>query len=272
MRVTPSASLIVFVVALMYTCFAGKLFDPVFDDWAGPLFSCGLALIPLLGAYIFRLNFKMVFRLKKPALRQMTGGLIFATGLFLVVLLASMFFAVFFPDAPVSGKTPGINVLDKNLFRVLVSVVAMPAISEELLFRGFILSGFALTLNRRNSILLCALLFAFLHLDPLQLPFTFFVGLGLSWVALETGSLWIPVCMHALHNVTLLLVVRAFAASGINFSASVGFTNLSAIAIAVFCALAVAFVSFVLICAGIRLISRSLPCSLPDEISIESIT
>ena len=171
--VNPSASLIVFLLALIYTCFAGKFLEPFFSTWSGPLFSFGLALIPVLFALCFHLDFKRIFRLTRPGFVQTAGGLMLAAGLFLFVLLASVLLGVLFPDIPVSAKNPGINVLDKNIFRVVLSIVLMPAISEELLFRGFILSGLARSLNKKKSIVLCALLFAFLHLNPFscRLPF-----------------------------------------------------------------------------------------------------
>jgi len=250
-----SVSLVVFLLALTYTCFAGKIIEPFFGNWAGPFFSFGLAFIPLLAAFFFRLNIKNTFRLKRPGLRQTAGGLVLSSGLFLLVLIASVFFAVLFPDLPVSGKNSGTNALDKNILRVVLSIVVMPAISEEFLFRGFILSGFALTLTKRKSIILCALLFAFLHLEPFQLPFAFVVGLGLSWVVLETESLWVPVLMHAFHNLALLLIVRVFAGRGFGFPAISDFANPSLMFLAGICCLGAICISFILIRAGIYLVS-----------------
>jgi len=268
MQLNASASLVVFLVALAYTFFAGSILNPLFGNWAGPFFSVGFIVIPLFAIFLFRFDYIHTFRLKRPGLRQTAGGLVLSSGLFLLVFLASVLIAVFFPNLPLSGKTPGTNALDKNIFRVIVSIVMMPAIAEEFLFRGFILSGFARTLTKRKAIILCALLFAFLHLEPLQIPFAFVVGLALSWVALETESLWIPVLMHAFHNLALLLIVRVLASHGIAFSAIADFSKPSSLVLVGSCGLGVIFLSFLLIRLGISLVLRFSRCSPATEISV----
>jgi len=264
-----SVSLVVFLLALTYTCFAGKLLEPIFGKWASPFFSFGLALLPLLVAIFFRLDIKNIFRCNRMGLGQIAGGIVLSAGLLIFVLLASGFIAVFFPGVPVSGKNIGTNVLDQNIFRVVLSIAVMPAISEEFLFRGFILSGFALAFPKRKSIILCALLFALLHLEPLQVPFAFLVGIGLSWVALETGSIWIPILMHAFHNLALLLIARGIASLVFVFPRASDFTKLSEIVLAGVSVLVAALVSFILIRLGISLVSRTSRVPPATEISEE---
>jgi sodium transport system permease protein len=257
MKLNATTSLLVYLAALVYTYFAGFFLTPLAGVWAGPFFSAGFVVIPLIAAIFFRLDVRDSFRLKRPGLRQTAGGLVLSSGLFLLVLLASVFLAVFFPDLPVSGKAPGTNALDKNIFRVVISIVVMPALCEEFLFRGFILSGLTRTLTKWKSIILCALLFAFIHPEPLQLPFAFVVGLGLSWVALETNTLWIPVLMHAFHNASLLLVVRVMASSGFALSSLADFTKPSQLFFIGICSFGGLLVSAILVRLGIGIVARS---------------
>lgn len=88
-----------------------------------------------------------------------------------------------------------------------------PAICEEGLFRGFVLSS----LHRYSAawaIGLSAVLFGLMHVLTSNvlaverfLPTTF-MGLLLAWIALRTGSIWPGVALHALHNGFLLSVSR----------------------------------------------------------------
>ncbi len=88
-----------------------------------------------------------------------------------------------------------------------------PAICEEGLFRGFVLSS----LHRYSAawaIGLSAVLFGMMHVLTSNvlaverfLPTTF-MGLLLAWVALRTGSIWPGVVLHALHNGFLLSASR----------------------------------------------------------------
>lgn len=85
-----------------------------------------------------------------------------------------------------------------------VVVVGAP-LTEEPLFRGLIVGGFALRYGARKAILLSALLFALIHLNPWQLPTALAAGLFLGWLVLRTGSLWPGVLAHAFNNLAATL-------------------------------------------------------------------
>lgn len=79
------------------------------------------------------------------------------------------------------------------------------ALSEEVLFRGFLLRTLAIDLPPRRAILLSALIFAALHFLKTNLSWNdlwifamlFGAGLVLAQVTMKTGSLWFAVGMHA---------------------------------------------------------------------------
>ena len=79
----------------------------------------------------------------------------------------------------------------------------MPAITEEIAFRGYILSGLERAYRPRTAILLSAFLFAFLH-AMISLFQQFFpaalLGLILGVVAYRTGSLWPGAVLHFVNN------------------------------------------------------------------------
>lgn len=211
----PADSLAVFILALVWTSFTDPVLGNRFGNWSVSVFSLILGLIPLVVSLFLGFGFISTFRLSKPRFRQMVGGLLLASGMCALVVLGSLLVSRFFPALPVSGKGLRTDVGDPDFFRVFVSIVALPALCEEVLFRGLILSGIDGGARRFRSCVACGLLFGFLHLEPAQIPFTVIVGIGLSWVALESGSIVIPVSMHALHNLALLLLVRTGIASRI---------------------------------------------------------
>ena len=90
-----------------------------------------------------------------------------------------------------------------NLWVGVLVFALMPAITEELAFRGYILSGLERTYSPRTAILLSALLFGFLHV-LLSLFQQFFgaalLGLILGAIAVRTGSLWPGVVFHFVNN------------------------------------------------------------------------
>lgn len=97
-------------------------------------------------------------------------------------------------------------------FALLLVVFALvPAICEEILFRGFLLGGLVAILDSpAKGIVLQALIFALFHLDPWRLPEIIALGLFLGFLAQRSGSLIPAILAHALNNAVSI----ALAASG----------------------------------------------------------
>ncbi len=95
-----------------------------------------------------------------------------------------------------------------NPFSSVWLLVIVAPLSEEFLVRGLILRGFRQRYTVRTAILVSALLFGALHLNPYQ----FFGGLGLgtvlAWWQIRTHSLSPCLFGHALINALPLLLPR----------------------------------------------------------------
>ena len=89
---------------------------------------------------------------------------------------------------------------------VSVAVIALlPALVEELVMRGVLLTSLAARIRAVFSVVLTAALFAVIH-DPLRLMFAFVLGLVFGLVRLRTASLWPSVVVHATLNTLTFLV------------------------------------------------------------------
>ena len=85
----------------------------------------------------------------------------------------------------------------------------LPALCEELAFRGCILSGLGQRFSGRQAVLISALLFAFAHAEVVRFLPTFILGLLLGALVWQSGSLWPAVIAHAVHNTLSLLAAQA---------------------------------------------------------------
>lgn len=84
-------------------------------------------------------------------------------------------------------------------------------LSEELVFRGFLLSALAPTrLGYWGAAGLLTAAWAGLHwgYSALGLAEVGLIGLYFSWLVWRTGSLWVPLACHAVYNTALLTVLR----------------------------------------------------------------
>jgi len=80
-----------------------------------------------------------------------------------------------------------------------ISVAIVPAVAEEFLFRGCILSNL-LPYGKKNALIISALLFSLMHGNFAQFFYTFVAGLVLGWVYIETGSIWTSTFIHLFNN------------------------------------------------------------------------
>lgn len=90
---------------------------------------------------------------------------------------------------------------------LLISI--LPAVCEELFFRGWVLAAFAGKRPSRSravtAVLLQAAAFAVFHLIPERMPQTFLLGAALGWMTIRTGSLVPAIVTHAAHNAVPLV-------------------------------------------------------------------
>lgn len=90
---------------------------------------------------------------------------------------------------------------------MLVTLAVLPALVEELLFRGVVFGAFARK-SGTEALLVSSLLFAAFHLDPTQAAGTFLLGLAFGFARLCSGTLLTSVFAHALYNAFVLFILR----------------------------------------------------------------
>ena len=88
---------------------------------------------------------------------------------------------------------------------LLADGALLPALGEELVFRGLVLGGLQRLASPRNAILVSAFFFATIHLSPISFAHLFVMGLVLGWARVATGTLWPSIVLHAAYNAAVLL-------------------------------------------------------------------
>lgn len=94
-------------------------------------------------------------------------------------------------------------LMEQPLVVTLLLLAVLPAVAEELLFRGLILQGFRGSLGPTRAVIASAVAFGVFHLDPHRFFPQFIFGLILGFAALRTGSIYAAIIAHALHNAVL---------------------------------------------------------------------
>jgi membrane protease YdiL (CAAX protease family) len=134
------------------------------------------------------------------------GGFVVYFGMLIAaVSISGLLFHVDVNQEQEIGFTNVITSSDK-LF-ALISLVVLPPIVEELLFRGFLYGGVRKRFGFGWAMLITSVVFAIPHLaasshGPLWIAGidTFVLSMVLCFVREKTGSLWAPMAIHALKN------------------------------------------------------------------------
>lgn len=91
-----------------------------------------------------------------------------------------------------------------NLFMIAV----IPAIGEELIFRGILIKLLnKLTSNIHIAAIVSAVIFSAMHMQFYGFLPRMFLGLILAYLFIWSGSLWIPILAHFVNNALAVLVV-----------------------------------------------------------------
>lgn len=95
----------------------------------------------------------------------------------------------------------------RGLFLNILILAIIPAIGEELLFRGYIQEKIGSVLGKMYiSILITSFLFSIIHMDMHGLIPRFFLGIVLGLLFFWSKSLWIPIIAHFTNNAQAILV------------------------------------------------------------------
>ncbi len=88
----------------------------------------------------------------------------------------------------------------------MIILGVVPAIAEELLFRGVIFQGLKEKFSKWPSILISALLFALIHQNLEQLIYPFFLGIVLAVTFERTNNLVYSILIHMFNNFTTITI------------------------------------------------------------------
>lgn len=83
---------------------------------------------------------------------------------------------------------------------IILLFAVLPAFSEEIAFRGFIMNGLRQAGDRWTAVLVASLFFGATHGMLQQSMIAFFTGTIIGFVSYQAGSIWPAICYHLTHN------------------------------------------------------------------------
>ncbi|NLK20733.1 MAG: CPBP family intramembrane metalloprotease [Epulopiscium sp.] len=198
---TISDGLVLYAALLLVLVYLGSFLQIKYKLVGIALTQIIIILVPLLFGYYIKTDFRKTFSIKIPKFKHILGGMSIWTGGFIASLLIAQFILYLFPQNMEVAKNLSEIILGEHNFIVALLVFALlPAICEEIFFRGLLMTAFRKKATGLRAIILSSVLFGITHIDFIRMVPTAILGLTLGYAVYNTGSIFIPMLMHFLNN------------------------------------------------------------------------
>jgi membrane protease YdiL (CAAX protease family) len=173
---------------------------------AGTLLAFAVVLI--IGFKKTKLKFNEVFKFNGVSPALWCAVIIFMLG-FLFVLSEIDNLINYILPMPEALQDVFKTVTVDQLFVVgIVLIGIIPALFEELLFRGLILDGLNRNYTPVKAIVISSLLFGIVHLNPWQFVTAFLIGLFSAWICIRSKSILLSMYIHLFNNLVYLIMMK----------------------------------------------------------------
>lgn len=165
------------------------------------------AMMPLAACGYMKVALAPSFRLSRPPWSGLVAALAFGASTWLLVRVWLTYQATFFPMPPAYLELAESMawISEMNILVPLLLLAVVPAVCEELFFRGFALSGLRTAVGAWPAIVIAALAFALTHMSAHRIVVTLTLGILLGMLTVRFASIVPAILAHLLHNAMSLL-------------------------------------------------------------------
>lgn len=167
-----------------------------------------ILLCPLIYAWYMKADGKKLFSVQKIGPLQLLGSILIGIAAFAGALILGALLVPIFPESARGLTEIDDMMLNQPVYLLILVVALMPAIGEELLFRGFVMGTLKNRCRPTAAVLVTTLIFAVYHMSLIKMFTIGIVGLGLSLVAYKTGSIAASMCVHFINNLLSVLITK----------------------------------------------------------------
>ena len=167
-----------------------------------------ILLFPLLYLWYLKADFKKVLSLQMPKVLHILAALFVWIGGFGLMCMLAVFLTKIFPESTQSMADTMAEYVRQPFWGLVLVMAVMPAVGEELMFRGFIFG----TLKRRwrvlPAMLVTSAIFGIYHMSLSKFFTTALLGFMLVYVVEKTGSIFCSMLMHFCNNLVAVVVMK----------------------------------------------------------------
>lgn len=174
------------------------------------VYALMMGLPMLLSALLFRRRIQPFGPSRRVRPFDFLGGIVGGMALCVVGNVVASYVMTFLNAFGIPAPAMPQLLVDTSLSLALnlLTLAVLPALLEEMVFRGYVLQTLR-PYGDRTALLVSTLLFSLMHGNVLQIPFAFVVGLVLGYAVIQTNNIWLAVCIHFANNAMSVLLEYA---------------------------------------------------------------
>ena len=167
-----------------------------------------LLLLPVLYAVYLKCDMKKLFSIRRPGIWGVGGTLLIGMGGFLLLQVVAVLLTGIFGESAEAVET-AFGSFGEVPFPILFLMLAvMPAIGEELLFRGFIFGTLKNRCRPVSAMVIVSCIFGIYHMSLIKFFTTALLGMIIVFVVWKTKSIFSGMLLHFINNGLAVISMR----------------------------------------------------------------
>ena len=202
-KLKPWIGFVLFAVIMALFIFVCVPMQNAWGTWGLVATESLFLVIAIVYGLIFKIPLKEMFPIKKFSVRDFFGSLMLVMGGSLFGLISVALVGTLFPSTVEGGDFEAIlNIVsDGPGYLLTMFIIAlMPAICEEAIHRGAILTSFRSIKKEWVIVLIMGLFFGINHLSWLRFINTAILGASLSYIVIKKNNILLSSLMHFILN------------------------------------------------------------------------
>lgn len=206
-------------VLFLLLIYVGSVASLRLGFWGTAVSQLMILAVPLLLVWYMKSDIKGLFSLRAPKRGTVIGSVLLYVGTYCLMMVLSVALAALFPESMENVEVAFGPMTEQPFVFLLLVVALMPAIGEEILFRGLIFGG--IRENRKNrhpkeapsraaiyAILISAVVFGVFHMSLVKFFTTFLLGAAFAYIVSKGGSIYVTMLLHFVNNAVSMAAMK----------------------------------------------------------------
>lgn len=195
-------AVVILLISIIFMVYSGAVLSVKIGAIYGVIIpQIFFAVICFASSIYLKCDIKKTFSIKKPPILHILSSFIMGIGMICLNLALTSVLSLFMKDST-QDMSASMDIITngRGFIEILIIVGFLPAICEEILFRGYLYSSVKDKYKPIYAMIIVSLTFGIYHMNLIQSTVTAIIGMTLVIAVYKTNCLFISMIMHCINN------------------------------------------------------------------------